>query len=225
LGISDQQLRFRLGASYAVAGEITGWISPAGTAFELELSDELVQLAERQEVADLSSDPQNKVERQALIATKGMEKARFETEPLDALLDLFSALEALLGDRSEGLKAAALAFRVALLGSVTGEGFTDPGRTFWLYDKVRSYAVHGEEPPAVDDDMVQRFSATVWRTLDLYLRFAKENNLTKRSQVNRALMDSPRRPELAAWLRDHSGAAWTDYLDSLGVLPEGSSLR
>jgi hypothetical protein len=215
MSINDKQLRFRLGTSYAVAGEITGWISPARTAYDLELSAETVQLAAAQEVAALSSEPRHRLERQAILATKWMEKARFDTDPLDSLLDLFSALEAVLGDKSEGLKAAPLAFRVALLGSVTGQGFTDPGRTFWLYDQVRSHALHGEEPPAVDDDTVSRFSETVRRTLDLYLRFASENNLTRRSQVNRALMDSPRRPELTAWLREHSGPAWTAYLNEL----------
>ena len=68
---------------------------------------------------------------------------------LEELLYLFFALEAMLGDKSEGLKAPALAVRRAIRGLVTRDGFIHPARTYLLYDEVRSAAVHGEEPPEI----------------------------------------------------------------------------
>ena len=44
------------------------------------------------------------------------------------------------------MKGANLAVRRAMLGFVTTAQFVDPSRTFVYYDKVRSNAVHGDEP-------------------------------------------------------------------------------
>lgn len=76
------------------------------------------------------------------------------------LLFCFFALEALLGDKSDGLKAHALAFRRALLGSVVRGHFAHPNRLALLYDKVRPAAVHGSEPPGSKRSCWQRSPGT-----------------------------------------------------------------
>jgi hypothetical protein len=41
-----------------------------------------------------------------------------------------------------------LALRRAVLSHLQGSGFTHSGQTYWLYEKVRSAAVHGDGVPS-----------------------------------------------------------------------------
>jgi hypothetical protein len=217
MGVNDKQLRFRLGTSYSVGGEMNGWTTPAGTAYDLELDERVLARAAQQEVATLPKDPRTGVQRQADIAIRWIEKARFEPAPLEALLFLFFALEALVSRKHEKGKGKALAFRQAMLGAVAGPGFAHPDKALSDYAKVRSAAVHGETLPAVDEDDVQRFTGIVGRTLDQYLRFARDNKLTEPDEVYSALMHHPALPKLTAWLRQMGSAdlQWKRYLDQL----------
>jgi hypothetical protein len=129
-------------------------------------------------------------------------------------LFLFFALEGILGDKSEGLKAHGLAFRRAMLGIATRGQFVDPNRIFYLYDRVRSAAVHGEHPPELDWRMVGRVAWDVRRALNEYLEYARERGLQKRSRVLRALKDHPDATKLIASLCSKGGPHWQDYLDS-----------
>lgn len=213
--INDRQLRFRLGLSHSFGKDFTGRESPPDRAYELELDDRLVALAREQEVAAVGPTPATDIERKSHIAMRWMERARFTTDPLVALLFLFFALEALLGDKSEGLKAHALAFRQTMLSHVATGGFTDPNRTLFLYDEVRSGAVHGEDAPQVDDDTADRLEWTVRDALAQYLKVARENGFTKRAQLRRFLNEHPDRGKLEDWLRTNAGPWWAEYFDRL----------
>ncbi len=101
------------------------------------------------------------------------------------------------------------------LGDAVGEGFVDPGRTFFLYDVVRSAAVHGEVVPDVDWDLVDKFAWDVRTALSQYLAYASAHNFTKQSQLVAALDAHPDRLRLAEWLRTNGGGAWTEYLDQV----------
>src|SRR5260221_6132698 len=100
-----------------------------------------------------------------------MNRPLLPPEPLVQLLYLFFALEALLGDKAEGLKAPVLAYRQAMLGESAGHGFTHPNVTFVLYEDVRSAAVHGGEVPEVTDEVVKNFAADVRLALNEYLTY------------------------------------------------------
>jgi hypothetical protein len=219
LAIGNRQLRFRVGQSHSFGADHFGRRRPDDAAYELELDAALLDLAEQVEVAKLSLVPESDVEKRAHRATRWMERAWFSAEPLDALLFMFFALEALLGDVSEGLKGPALAFRTALLGHLVMEGFTNPNETFFLYDEVRSGAVHGEEPPEITWDQVQSFSLTVRWALTHYLKFAREHGFTKRSQLLDAINRDPARDDLIRWLRSYGGEHWSEYLDKLAGMP------
>jgi hypothetical protein len=54
------------------------------------------------------------------------------------MLFLFFALEAILGDKSKGLKGRDFALRRSILGLRTTGGFSDPARACVFYEKVRS---------------------------------------------------------------------------------------
>jgi hypothetical protein len=163
-------------------------------------------------VAVLIGTPSNDIKRRADLATRWLERAGFASEPIEALLYLFFTLEALLGDTSEERKGEALAFRQAMLSHAVNQGFTHPNRTYFLYDEVRSAAVHGEDLPDVTWDVVGKFGSAVSKTLDDYLTYASEQGFGRRSQLVKAIREHPDQPKLIAWLRAQGGEAWGHFL-------------
>jgi hypothetical protein len=135
-------------------------------------------------------------------------------DPISKLLYLFFALEAILGDKSEGLKGAGLAVRRALLGLLVNGGFSHPARTFVLYDNVRSAAVHGEEPPQISPKDVDAFAWDVRRAVNEFLRFARRNGLTRRAQVREALDADARRERVIDGLLEQDPELWGKVLQS-----------
>lgn len=212
-GIVERQLRFGLGEGYAFDDRLSGWQSRPTTAYELSFEGSLQELVGQSPVAALPLVPRNQLERKADLALRWLERALLATDPLVKLLYLFFALEALLGDKAEGLKAPVLAYRRAMLGHAVGQGFTHPSVTFFLYEEVRSAAVHGGEAPDVSDEDVSRFEADVRTALTEYLTYGAAQNFTKQSQLVRALDSHPERDQMIDWLRAHGGDMWTAYLD------------
>jgi hypothetical protein len=214
-GIHDRQLRFVIGEAYAFDDRVSGWAQRPDVAYELTLRPTLTDLVGTQPVGALPLIPRNKLERKADLAMRWMERAWFATEPLIRLLYLFFALESLLGDTGESQKAGLVALRRALLGEALGRGFVHPSGTYWLYEKVRSAAVHGSEPPEVSGDDVDRFAWDVREALDDYLRYGQDHGFTRQSQLVEALDHHPDRPRLIEWLRVNGGDLWTKYLDKI----------
>jgi hypothetical protein len=126
LAIIDRQLWFTLGEEYAFDSGLAGWQRRATTAYELSLGDSLNSLVRQSPIAAMPLVPKNQLERKADLALLWIERGLLTTEPLVRLLYFFFALEALLGDKAEGLKAPVLAFRRAMLGEAVGHGFTHP---------------------------------------------------------------------------------------------------
>jgi hypothetical protein len=209
--INDRQLRFRLGRSHSAVDFMSARTHPEA-GWELELRDELIDLANQVEVTQLPFQPVTDVEQKADLATRWMERAWLTGEPLVALLFLFFALEALLGKKSDTHKGEHLAFRQTMLSHIVIGGFTNPNTTFLLYEDVRSAAVHGEKAPPITWSLVQSFALTVRWALSHYLRFARERGFTKRGQILQALEEHPERLQLIAWLRER-GVEWTKYFD------------
>jgi hypothetical protein len=214
LGLLDSQLRFTLGEGYAFDDRLSGWQRRADTAYELTFGGSLHDIVRQSPIAAIPLVPRNKLERKADLALRWMDRALLTTEPLVKLLYLFFALEALLGDTAEGLKAPVLAFRRAMLGEAVGHGFTHPSVTFFLYDQVRSAAVHGGEVPDVSEIDVDKFAWDVRTALNEYLTYAEAQNFTKQSQLVRALDSHPEHDRMVGWLRANGGDMWAAYLDT-----------
>jgi hypothetical protein len=213
LDIHDRQLRFELATSYAFDDRSKGWHQRDDAAYGLKIDDKLLALALEQPIAKLPANPTNDIEQKADLALRWMERASLAREPLVALLYLFFALEALLGDASEGLKAHGLAFRQALLSHAMTDEFTHPDKTYFLYDQVRSGAVHGERTPEVDWEVVDVFSFSVRRTLGQYLTLAGTLGIVRRAKLLRSLDEHLDRPQLEVWLRENAvaEAKWDEY--------------
>jgi len=211
--INDRQLRFRPATSYAFTNGVFGWADGQDAAYDLTLTPEVLGALERRGIWGMPPVPQTDVQKKADLAVRWMERARFATEPLVALLYLFYALEALLGDKSERLKADGLAFRQLVLSHVVTGGFRHPNTTWLLYDQVRSAAVHGEVPPVLEDGAVERFEWAVRDTLNEYLAFAASQGITRRGRLMRALTNHPDVALLADWIRENAGHEWQSFLE------------
>jgi hypothetical protein len=215
LSIHDRQLRFRLGVVYTFDDHASGWETRADVAYDLGLPGDLIEMAENQPIWRLPVEPTTDVDKKADLALRWMERAGLTGEPLVALLYLFFALEALLGDKSEKLKAHGLAFRQTMLSHIIEGTFTHPNSTWFLYDAVRSAAVHGEGAPDVGKDVVQNFAWGVRKALNQYLTLAKNEKFVRRGRLLAFLDKHPEQPKLVAWLRGAGGDIWTKYLDEM----------
>lgn len=213
-GINNKQLRFRLGTGYAFEDKLAGWRQRDDIAYDLTLSNDL-SLALGRPVATLPSQARNDIERKALLALHWLDKAFLTGDELEALLYRFFALEALLGDKSEGLKAHGLAFREMMLSHLTTGGFRHPSITWFLYDKIRSGAVHGEEVPELDGQVTSGVEGSVRNVLNQYLDLARRRKLTRRGKLLKLLDEHPDRGALIKWLRRNAGPEWSKYLDRL----------
>jgi hypothetical protein len=226
--IADEQLRFRLGPSVWFDDERSAWQRAPDEGWELTLDQGLVELVTSQPISSLPEVPSTDVERRAELALRWYERAQLVVEPIDKLLYLFFALEAILGDKSEGLKAPALAVRRAMLGLLTTGHFTHPARTYLLYDKVRSAAVHGERPPDVDGRDVRSFGWDIRIAINEFLQFASDHGLVKRSRMRQALDVDDRRQGVVQALLEQDPDLWAPYLgparDALRVTLEAGTL-
>jgi hypothetical protein len=208
--LPDRQLRFRLGSVVWFDDSVrAGWTSPPEEGWELELDDGLLRHATSQPISTLQKEPRTDVEHRAELALEWFERGQLAVEPIVELLCLFSALEAILGDKSEGLKAPALAVRRAMLGLLTSGGFTHPSRTYLLYDEVRSAAVHGEAAPEIGQREVDSFAWDVRRALNEFLEYARKERFTKRRQVRRALDEHERREGIVQVLLRDDPKRWS----------------
>lgn len=214
-GVHNRQLRFRLGIGFVFDDHAGGWTSRSDIAYETNFGPRFAEMVGSTPVWGMTANPTTDVDRKADVALRWMERSRFSGEPLVALLYLFFALEALLGDKSERMKADGLAFRQMLLSHLVTGAFRHPDTTWFMYDQIRSAAVHGEDVSDVDEATVQSFEWSVRDTLNDYLRFTGDNQLVRRGKLIRQLREHPDVPKIIEWLRNNGGPFWTNYLTEL----------
>jgi DNA-binding transcriptional ArsR family regulator len=210
------QLRFRLSESYSFGGQMAGWKTSPDARWSLTLDSGLIGLAAGSPIAELAREPTNDLERHAARAMAWIEDSMIEGDPMKSLLFSFFALEAMIGVRSEGLKAHGLAYRRALLSHAIRGSFPDPDQVYLLYDEVRSAVVHGEAPPDVPDTDRRTFQWDVGVALGEYLQLARRERLETRRALLKYLRRLPDREQLDKWLNEFGGDSWRRYLASEG---------
>ncbi|WP_284743423.1 hypothetical protein [Amycolatopsis sp. RTGN1] len=206
------QLRFRVGAVaelYNGAGE---WRAMADGTSELAVNRPTVEALADRPTARLTREPTSDIEEKANVALSWIERAMFADDPLVAMLYQFFALEAILGDKSSGLKGEQLAFRRATLSHAVTGGFNHPATALWLYEDVRNNAVHGTSMPEVSWALVQQFASDVRAALNEYLTFAESQGFASRGKLMYALDEHPDRQQLVDWLRDSGGPRWERFV-------------
>lgn len=215
--LNPLQLRFRLAEGYSFGGLAAGFQTPDDARWDVTVDRELLEMVQGQPLTALAQEPKNDLEQCADRALGWIEDSMIEGDHLKSLLFLFFALEAMLGDRSEGQKAHGLAFRRALLGLATRGHFTDPQRAYLLYDEVRSAAVHGGEPPTVPEDIQRAFAWDMREALGEYVELALQEGFESRRALLRYLRRLDDREELAGWLRKRDAGTWEEFLGEQGL--------
>ncbi len=182
-----RQLGFRIGDTYVLAGKQVGW-QAGDVAHTASLDRDMYERVMTKLVTQVPLDRPNGLQKQVLLAIDWINRGFSTSDRLVAMLYQFFALEALLGDTAGGLKSYRLAFRRTMLAHVTDGGWVGPELIYDLYDKIRSTAVHGSEPPVVTKKAADSFETDVIRALEQYLTFAAANGFTARVQLRRALV-------------------------------------
>jgi len=212
--VHDFQLRFRIGIGYAFDDRLQGWNRRSDDAYELTLTEQGVKELLGHSALSVPMSGRSDIEEKAALAMDWMERACLTGDNLIAMLYRFFALEALLGDKSEGLKANGLAFREMMLSHIVEGGFRHPNATFFYYDQIRSVAVHGGQAPDVPKDAAAQFEWAVRDALCDYLALARQQGLSRRGKLLKFLDQHPDKPKLLTWIRDYGGPDWNKFLES-----------
>lgn len=112
-----------------------------------------------------------------------------------------TAMESLLCSKSEIRKGEPIAYRTALLATLTGDGFMHPADVLWVY-KLRSAVVHGSDIEVVGEAEYHRILHAARRTLKSYVELIQTNNLKNYKALIQHLESSPEAKELLKWLDD-----------------------
>ncbi|WP_158220329.1 hypothetical protein, partial [Kineosporia sp. A_224] len=213
--IQDGQLRFRLNAHMAFVGIGFGFHMPPNTAWGLNISSFSVD-PEDVSLFDLAiKEPACDLERALQSALEWMDRATFAGDPVVEVLFLCFALESLLGDKSDGLKAYNLAIRQALLSHLVNGHFPLPNRTLAIYEDVRSSAVHGGVVDGVTPELARKFQWSTVETIRDFVKYAETTGARKVSRLVRSLDESPDRALLLDWIREHGGEDWKSFFAQL----------
>ena len=198
--VQDFQLRFRIGMGYAFDDRLQGWNRCGDDAYELTLTEKDLQELHSHPAMSVPISERSDIEEKAALAMGWMERACLTGDNLIAMLYRFFALEALLGDKSEGLKAHGLAFREMMLSHTIEGGFSHPNATIFYYDQIRSVAVHGGQVPDVPRKVMDQFEWTVRSALGNYLTLARRRGFSKRGKLLKFLDQHPDKPQLLTWI-------------------------
>lgn len=199
--IHDQQLRFRASKGWAIENGRIGWSDHNDTVYSLGISNQFLRdFVVEQPLYQVPFTPKTKLDRKMKLAIEWLDQSRLATDPLMRLLYDMFALETILGDKSEGLKARGLAFRRALLSTIAHGHYPDPSKVHRLYEQVRSYAVHGEEIKEFNEEDAKSFSWSVRKAVNEYLELVQANSFTRPQQVLNYLKKHDKHDELFDWL-------------------------
>ncbi len=208
-----QMLRFGLAGSWAFEdGTNSGFWLRDDAPVALDLADMAEWLQTAPQAARIPVDGRSQAQEQAWFAVLWLDKASLATDLLDRTLFAINALEAILGNKSAGLKAEWLIYHRILLGAKVSGWWTSPKPLYAFYDKVRSFAVHGSIPEVelVESD-IDFLIADVRMALDDYLSLCASGGHTRRSKLLKDLRNSPEAPEVLAFLREHDPEVWSGW--------------
>lgn len=205
-GFHPNQLRFRLGQMYII-DQGHGFSRQRNAAFPITFDRPMKKALPNLEIISIPFDGKTDIQKRLALAVSWIDAAHMDASPIHRVGFLFTALEAMLGDQSEGLKAPALVFYRTALGHAVKGMFPDPYRLYYLYDQVCSYTTHGEAAEVTDDD-VSYLDWNIRETMFELVSFCNEHNLTKRSQVRRELLKGGVDQLTLDFLRSNGPSEW-----------------
>jgi hypothetical protein len=208
----ERQLKFGLGERFAVREfpRHPGWRLGPDKAWPITFPPATVEKLLAQPIAQLGQGGASKFELRATTALEWLDRARFTDTPVDRILYQFFALEAILGDKSEGEKGSKIAFRRAMLDHLLTGSFINPSITLALYADVRSVAVHGGDVPSIEASAAKARNRDVWSAINQTLDLAGRIGATSREQLCQHLDHHEEAHQLLRFLREIDPTRWDD---------------
>lgn len=141
-----------------------------------------------------------------------LDKSRRSPEPELAFLALISAIEALLGERSERRKGALLALRAMLVTLSVDGHFSDPAQLARLYE-IRSDLTHGSSSELAPDHVwsIRTVAEDAFWTTVRFLHLRRDI-ITSRA-FDKALDEPELLSKAGAWLRQIDTAPYQDMAE------------
>ncbi|MFJ3896843.1 hypothetical protein [Streptomyces sp. NPDC090083] len=206
----SMQLRFRVGEEYIIEERGRGFQRHVDAPTTLGLPKPPGEILANFSFLSVPHGNASKMQRQAALALKWLDEAQIATDPFHRVSFIFSALEAMLGDKSGGLKSRPLVFYRTTLGHTVTGSFPDPKRLYYLYDKVRSYVVHGEFPEFFTNDDVEFLERNIRKAFFELVDFYESRNIKTRAAVRAALREEAKNHLALDWLKSHDPENWPD---------------
>lgn len=206
----DSQLRFDLADVCGFIDEESHWRQYRGSSHaDLTLPADAIASfkAERLGLDGVSKKIRDKL----AIAFGWHDRARETDDLLVRALFLFFGLEALLGDKSEGLKSQSLAFAEALVSLTEDGSFRHPSDLHFLYDEIRSRAVHGSRDFEVTDRDVNFLDEGVTRTIQNFISIVVREKISSVSKFQNWLRVHSRGADLLAVLKEEDPENWSKF--------------
>lgn len=113
-----------------------------------------------------------------------------------------TAMESLLCGKDEARKGEPIAYRTALLATLTGDGFMHPAEVLWVYN-LRSTVVHGSGIEVVGEAEYYRLLDAARDALKSYIELIQTNDFKNNKALTRHLESSPEAKQLLKWLDEH----------------------
>lgn len=206
--LNVKQLRFRLGEMYLVGENLQGMHRHDDVAYGIDLDKPIGETFPDFKQLEVPFAGRTDIQKRFALAVSWIDASYMDASPIHRVGFLFTALEAMLGDSAEGLKAPALVFYRTALGHIVQGGFPDPHRLYYLYDQVRSYATHGEAPADVIEDDIVYLTWNIRETLLDLVTFCQDRNLTSRKQVRQELVKEGVGEQTLNYLRETGPQDW-----------------
>jgi hypothetical protein len=134
-----------------------------------------------------------------------------EEDPDIKIINLSTALETILTDKSDRMKGETLAYRILLLNAHVKKPFIDPAKVLWIYE-LRSEIIHGSRIGIASD---MKFVAI--ETLRYSLEIIRRDGLKRHKDFINAIIESYKKSEkyLFSWDDVHN-----DRIEELIRFPE-----
>ena len=139
-----------------------------------------------------------------------------EKDPDIKIINLSTALETILTDKSDEKKGETLAYRMLLVNAHVKKPFTDPAKVLWIYE-LRSDIIHGSRIGIASDHEYSTMKFVTIETLRYSLEIIRRDGLKKHKDFIKAIRESYKKSEkyLFSWDDVHN-----DRIEELRRFPE-----
>ncbi len=209
-GCSPELLRFQFGHLAGIRRHESTWTWHHVDALNLTLSHEAI---ERLDALPVPTGKPGLTDagRRLRTALEWIDRAYLTDDLVVRVVFQLTALEAILGSKDDRLKAQVLAFTGALLTAAAVGEFSHPNRIYFMYEDVRSTAVHGSETPPLDKQDVQSLERHVNELIAIYARLVAEHGFQTRKQLLRWVEQQVDVEVLLAQLAELAPESWLGF--------------